>query len=468
MDKQSGFNLLQAAVLDGKYNIVLNAHSLLQNFVEEMELVKTGGNAKHFPERTAVDILSLKKIRKPSHDSIERLYNEWAKDNSSLTELHWATCHGDAEQAVELVLNDGVDINAPGSDNDYTALLQASRSSSSQFIETLIDLGADVNAQRKERKETPLILAADWNNYMAAYLLVRHGADVSVQNVVIEGEENLVRMLLEHNADVNIQDKLGYTPLHRCALSGDKNLARLLLEHNADVNIQDGSGCTPLHQCAINGDKNLARLLLEHNADVNIQDKFGFTPLHFLVIVGDENLVRLLLHHNADVNIQDQRGCTPLHVSSRQGHTNQRKIIDLLVKHGAQIINMSDAEGLTPLHIAVRSRNAQAVKQLVDLGADVDVVKANKKDAVELEVLKTKAELRERHHKFELGSELPAEETRVTAGDIFTKAAEILTKSLFGSKKTLKKRSEDIEDESVTKQAQPGAVSNIESKSKPF
>ena len=75
MDKQSGYNLLQAAVLDGKYNIVLNANGLLGNFVEVMELVTTGNNAKHFPGKTAVDILSLIKRRKPSHDSIERLYN---------------------------------------------------------------------------------------------------------------------------------------------------------------------------------------------------------------------------------------------------------------------------------------------------------------------------------------------------------------------------------------------------------
>ena len=181
MDTQSGFNLLQAAVLDGEYNIVLNAYGLLDNIVEEMELVTTGINAKDFPGKTAVDILSLIKRRKTSHHRIERLYCEWAKDNSRLTELRWATCHDDAEQAVEFVLNDGVDINAPGSNNDWTALLQASRSSSSQFIETLIDLGADFNGQRKERKETPLILAADWNNYMAAYLLVRHKADVNVQ-----------------------------------------------------------------------------------------------------------------------------------------------------------------------------------------------------------------------------------------------------------------------------------------------
>ena len=246
VDKQSGFNLLQPAVFEGKYFIVLNAHGLLGNFVEEMELVTTGNNAKHFPGKTAVDILSLIKRRKPSYYSIERLYNERAKDNSRLTELQWATCHDDVEQAVEFVLNDGVDINAPGSNSDWTALLRASRSSSSQFIETLIDLGADVNAQRKERKETPLILAADWNNYMAAFLLVRHGADV------------------------NVQISNGFTPLHISVQKNHENLIKLLLANKVDVNIQDNAGWTPLHLCVKDGNENLCRLLLDHNADLNI------------------------------------------------------------------------------------------------------------------------------------------------------------------------------------------------------
>ena len=38
--------------------------------------------------------------------------------------------------------------------------------------------------------------------------------------------------MLEHNADVNIQDKWGYTPLDWCAREGNQNLCRLLLEHN--------------------------------------------------------------------------------------------------------------------------------------------------------------------------------------------------------------------------------------------
>ena len=111
MDKQAGFHPLQAAVLKNKYDIVLKAYGL------------------------------------PRYKSIKGLYNECAKDNSGQTKLQWAKCNDDAEQAVELILNDGAAINARASGNDYTVLMQASRSSSSQFIETLIDLGADVNAK---------------------------------------------------------------------------------------------------------------------------------------------------------------------------------------------------------------------------------------------------------------------------------------------------------------------------------
>ena len=153
--------------------------------------------------------------------------------------------------------------------------------------------------------------------------------------------------------DVNIQDKDGCTPLHRCTIGDNENLCRLLLEHNADVSIQDNAECAPLHWCAREGNENLCRLLLEQNADVNIQEKHGFTPLHWCALKGYENLCRLLLEHNADVNIQGKDGSTPLHLSARRNR-DCSKIIDLLVKYGVQNININDVESLTPLQLAVR------------------------------------------------------------------------------------------------------------------
>ena len=139
------------------------------------------------------------------------------------------------------------------------------------------------------------------------------------------------------------------------------------------------------------------------------------TPLHWCSREGNENICRLLLDHNADVNIQDKDGSTPLHLSARRNR-DCSKIIDLLVKYGVQNLNIHDAEGLTPLQLAVRHGNSQAVKKLVDLGADVSVVTADEKDAGRLEILKNKAESKKQHLKSEMSFRQKTNETEDEPG----------------------------------------------------
>ena len=102
---------------------------------------------------------------------------------------------------------------------------------------------------------------------------------------------------------------------------------------------------------------------------------------------GAVNLIGLLLEHKADVNIQHIYGFTPLHLSVRFSHIDCHKIIDLLLRYGVKNVDSRDVQDRTPLQMAVRCGNTQAVKKLVDLGADVSLVKADKKDAIELERL---------------------------------------------------------------------------------
>ena len=60
------------------------------------------------------------------------------------------------------------------------------------------------------------------------------------------GKVEKFQSLLEAGADINCEDKDGWTPLHWAAALGRIEMARRLVEAGADVNAQDDNGYTPL------------------------------------------------------------------------------------------------------------------------------------------------------------------------------------------------------------------------------
>ena len=179
-----------------------------------MTFETTRSDAKLFPGETAVDILLSLDTKKRGHDDIGKPYQEDVKKYCTLTELHRCVRSDDAEKAIELVLNDGADINILALCN-RTPLPWVSASSSSMLIKTLIDLGADVNAQRTDDKVAPLNLAASWNNYMAT------------------------RLLLEHGADENMQSSCGWSPLHASVKQGFFEVSQLLIGVGCNINLRN-------------------------------------------------------------------------------------------------------------------------------------------------------------------------------------------------------------------------------------
>ena len=420
-DRRSGLNLLQAAVFEGEYDIVLNSTPLLDNYVKEMNS-KIGNNAQLFPGKSAVDILSSLDKKRPGRAKIDKRYQKDVEKFKTLTELHHCAGSGDAEMAVELVLHDGVDADIPALCN-RTPLLWGSRSSSSMMIKTLIDLGADVNAQRTDDKVAPLYLAAWLNNYMATRLLLEHGADINLRSkygssalytAVCKKHENVAKLLLENNADVSIQDSEGDSHLHLSVSRGLFKVTQLLIEAGCNVNLRNNSGRTPLYVAVKNKHEQIVKLLLECNADVGMEYKqnpeeriylvrgkdrgkpswrYVLVERHLLGLFlkrtnggsldvadfGDvlksgwgknppENTIDNILQTRVDI-LKEIPGETLLHVASRN---NSVSIIDLLVKHVARDVNARDADGFTPLHEAVVNGNMQAVQKLVDLEADVN------------------------------------------------------------------------------------------------
>ena len=399
VDTRSGFNMLTAAVFEGNYNVVSEAFLLLDNLETQTRI------------SAVADTLANLETKRSSHHKIESLYRKTVDKVNTLSELHRCEDGNDAEKAVELVLNDGLDINTPALCN-RTPLLWASLSSSGEFIETLIDLGANVNAQRSDDKVTPLILSADCNNFLA------------------------VNLLLDHGADANIASADGNSPMHRAVSNGFFDIAKRLIEKGSDVNLQNKEGITPLFLGVKNKHEQLIKLLIENEADVNIGYKKNYTETilvrgkdkgraawHYVLV--KKHLLGLFLKRvkggrvnvaefgdilqsgwgkdppkgttnkilkKYDFQFKKIPGVTLLHIASEQ--INESEIIDLLVKSGANV-NARDAEGFTPLHMAAIHGNLKIVKKLVDLEADVNIITTDGKNAAELAHLNEELEIEE-------------------------------------------------------------------------
>ncbi len=131
---------------------------------------------------------------------------------------------------------------------------------------------------------------------------------------------------------------------------------------------------SPVADAAMNGDKAAVRTLIKQAADVNAAQGDGMTALHWAAMNGDVELAQMLVYAGANVKATTRIGSyTALYIASQQGHA---PVIEALVKAGADA-KAGTSNGTTPLMAAAQAGKVDAVRVLVDNGADV-----NAKDGV--------------------------------------------------------------------------------------
>eukprot|EP00957_Ditylum_brightwellii_P052587 3987486-Ditylum_brightwellii.AAC.1 len=131
---------------------------------------------------------------------------------------------------------------------------------------------------------------------------------------VLMGEEEIVELLLSppplpngtprKAANPNASDRLEFFPLWGAAQDGETNIVRLLLEHGADVNQQiddDEMGrTTPLWMAMIENHVDIVKLLLQHGASPNIPESENHVmPIDMAQMLGFKEICRLLFQHGA-------------------------------------------------------------------------------------------------------------------------------------------------------------------------
>lgn len=130
-----------------------------------------------------------------------------------------------------------------------------------------------------------------------------------------------MNFILKWNAEPDLKDHSGRTPLSYAAQRGSDDTVPILLEKGAEPNTGDNAGRLPLSYAAQRSRKDIARHLIVKGAKLESKDKRrGWTPLSWAAISGQGDVVDFFLPEGAALNSEDNRGRTVVSHAARYGH----------------------------------------------------------------------------------------------------------------------------------------------------
>jgi ankyrin repeat protein len=249
-------------------------------------------------------------------------------------------------------------INYRVGEHKATLLQQAVLYDKPDVVKLLIDSGADINLF-DDRDSTPLIMA------------------------ILENKNDLANILIDRGANLNMKDIYGRTPLHFAAQKKNSFVLQKLLE-NPEIKIEsmDSVNVSPLSYAATFGDIDCIRILLDNGANINSEDINSWTPLFYAVQYGKIDAVKLLIDRGANILKKNKFGNTLLHLACKRNNYDMVKF--LLEIGAAKTINDRDNVGLTALIYAVDNQNFDVVKLLIENGADIALKDNNGNSALKL------------------------------------------------------------------------------------
>lgn len=160
--------------------------------------------------------------------------------------------------------------------------------------------------------------------------------------------------LLQRGFDPNALDPKGAHGLYLALQDGSLKAAEALIDWpKTNVEWRTPKDESALMMAALKGRTALVRKLIARDADVN---KPGWTPLHYAATGGHVEIIALLLQHHAFIDAESPNKTTPLMMAA---HYGTPQAVKLLLDEGADPLVRNEL-GLTAIDFANRANRGDA------------------------------------------------------------------------------------------------------------
>ena len=237
---------------------------------------------------------------------------------------------------------------------------------------------ANYDLRRADGVASLHLAAAEGYEGLIGFLIERK-ANVNIKNAsgatplheaVRSGKTGAMRMLVTSGAHINAQDAKGNSVLHLAApVQEHQAIIKHLLDNDADSNLRDDHGDSPLHVLiSLNRKPEVVQtLLFAGDVDISARNAAGQTPLCLAVQEGRTALIPLLLSKGADIFAADNAGVTPFDYAMKA----RGPVLDAIIT--PETVTQKDGAGNTILHLAVKNRgDASLVAKILAQKADVN------------------------------------------------------------------------------------------------
>lgn len=333
------------------------------NSVEPIEiLLDRGANIEAKNEKSRTPLMYTCKYSHNNIDVIKLLLDKGANiettDVLNNTALIFASTYSSSVESVKILLDKGANINHTNDEGCNAlnlACINSSYNNNSEIVKLLIDKGCNIN--NMDSGKTILTSTCEF---------IGKGSNIDT-----------IKILLDNNADPNIPNTNGNTPLlYMCKKyikDGLKkrdfsfNVIKLLLDYKADpnfINKKNENSLTRLSKYSNKVDIEIVKLLLDYDVDINSTNNYCNSALllfcmelkHTNTKILDDckNIIKLLLEKGANVNITNSNADTVLSIICESDDNNLSDIIELLLIHNVNP-NTFDKNEYTPLMHLIES-----------------------------------------------------------------------------------------------------------------